>query len=72
MVKIGMRFWVKPAFLKRDDGRSESKVQKGTVVYVHPKGRYAVLKFDGILGEPRETFPLLELTEQNIAREKKK
>lgn len=72
MVHIGMRFWVKPAFSKGDKVGATQKAQAGTVVYVDPKCRYAVLEFEGIYGNPRESFAYSDLTEQNIVREKKK
>ena len=72
MVKLGMRFWVNPAFTKRDDGKSTTKKQAGKVVWIHPKGRYAVLEFEGVTGSPRESFHMLYLTEENLVREKKK
>lgn len=72
MIRIGMRFRVKPAFAKQEGTNAESKIQPGRVVYIHPKGRYAVLEFDGVLGNPRESFPLDELTEKNLVRERKR
>lgn len=41
---------------------------RGRVVYVHPLGRFAVLKFQGVNGSFRESyFPEL-LTEKNRVR----
>jgi hypothetical protein len=41
---------------------SEEKEQIGTVVWVHPKKRYAVLEFAGVYGKPRECWKPEELT----------
>lgn len=71
MIKLGMRFWVKPVFLKSDKVGAVSKTKEGKVVYIHPKGKFAVLEFEGVCGTARESFPCSELTEQNIVREKK-
>lgn len=38
---------------------------KGRVVYVHPKGRYATLEFQGVHGKFRESFYPEQLTERN-------
>jgi hypothetical protein len=59
-IAVGQRYWVKPAFgtLKTTD----DKLQIGTVVWVHPKQRYAVLEFDGVYGKPRECYQYDELT----------
>ena len=72
MIKIGMRFRVKPTFSKPDGANSDTKLQPGRAVYIHPKGLYAVLEFDGVFGNPRESFPLAQLTENNLVREKKR
>lgn len=72
MIKIGMRFRVKPTFSKPDGANSDSKLQPGRVVYIHPKGKFAVLEFDGVFGNPRESFPMDELTENNLVREKRR
>lgn len=58
-VKIGQRYWVRPAFAGGQ--LADGKKQIGTVVWVHPKLQYAVLEFDGVDGRPREGFPLEEL-----------
>ena len=72
MIKIGMRFRVKPTFSKPDGANSDSKLQLGRVVYIHPNGKFAVLEFDGVFGNPRESFPMDELTENNLVREKRR
>ena len=64
-VKIGESYMVKPAFLTRTCGGSDTEVLKGRVVYVHPKGRFAVLEFRGFHGTARECFWPDELTEEN-------
>lgn len=69
MVELGQRFRVMPYFTGRD--AREEKIQTGIVVYVHPKGRYAVLEFDGESGRPREGFFLDQLTQRNRVRQKR-
>jgi len=44
----------------------------GRVVYIHPKGKYAVLEFEGPGGKARESFPLDQLTDKNRVLEKKR
>ena len=72
MIRIGMRFRVKPAFAKQEGINADSKIQTGRVVYIHPKGKFAVLEFDGVFGNPRESFPLAQLTESNLVRKKRR
>ena len=55
-----------------DDYSLAKKPLPGRVVYIHPKGLFAVLEFDGVFGNPRESFPLAELTENNLVRERKR
>ena len=69
MAELKQKYRVLPAFIGRD--AQEGKLQVGTVIYVHPKGRYAVLEFEGVEGKPREAFPLDQLTEKNLLRQKK-
>lgn len=38
---------------------------KGEVVYVHPRGRYATLEFQGVHGKFRECFYPEQLTDKN-------
>lgn len=45
---------------------------KGTVVYVHPEGRYATLEFEGVTGNPRECFYPDRLTEKNRIQKKRR
>ena len=45
--------------------------KKGKVVWVHPKQRFAVLEFEGIIGNPRECFGPAELTEKNRVQRKR-
>lgn len=68
MAKLKQRFRVMPAFSGRD--KMEGKLQVGTVVYVHPMMRYAVLEFDGVYGKPRESFHMDELIDRNQVKEK--
>lgn len=58
-MKIGERYSVVPAFL---GDTVKTPPQVGRVVYVHPRGRYAVLEFDGVFGRPREGFRPDDLT----------
>lgn len=44
---------------------------KGRVVYVHPKGRYTTLEFEGVHGKFREAFTAQQLTTENRIRQKK-
>ncbi len=57
-VKIGDQFRVTTSFGAEYDGK---KVQTGKVVWLDPRGRFAVLEFDGVAGKPRECFHLGEL-----------
>lgn len=59
-IKAGQRYWVRPSFAGGQI--SEDKEQIGTVVWVHPKKRYAVLEFAGVYGKPRECWKPEELT----------
>ena len=69
MVELKQVYRVLPAFIGQD--ATKGRLQNGTVVYIHPKRRYAVLEFDGILGRPREGFHLDELTARNLILQKK-
>lgn len=63
---IGQKFRIMPAFTySKEPGKKgiSGKKMTGTCVYVHPKGRFAVLEFDTKIGEKlRECFRLEELT----------
>ena len=65
MVEVGQKYRVIPAFAKTNTVKANTQV--GQVVYVHPQNRYAVLEFEGVKGNPRECFPLEELTKDNFA-----
>lgn len=65
-IKVGQRYWVRPAFGTLQN--SEDKEQVGTVVWVHPEKRYAVLEFQGVYGNPRESFMPGDLTRKVSAR----
>lgn len=69
MVELNQHYRVAPAFL--GSLITEEKKQVGTVVYIHPKSRYAVLEFDGVNGKPREGFHLDKLTEKNRVKRKR-
>lgn len=69
MIELGQKYRVSPAFTKTNAEACKSMV--GRVVYIHPKGRYAVLEFEGPGGKAKESFPLDQLTDQNRVLEKK-
>lgn len=48
--------------------RPQKKMVVGEVVHVHPKGRFATLRFQGVHGPFREAFRLEQLTESNRVR----
>lgn len=50
--------------------RQQKKRAVGEVVYVHPRGRFAVLRFQGVHGPFRESFLPEQLTESNRVRER--
>ena len=59
---LGRKFRVVPEFMRPKAGVSMETVKPipGRVIWVHPKGRFAVLQFD--FSEPiRECFTLQEL-----------
>lgn len=60
-MQIGESYMVTPAFSVTVQ-EFRPRPMKGKVIYVHPKGRYATLEFEGTRhGNPRECFPLSEL-----------
>lgn len=62
MVKLGERRTVVPVTLDALNGKGKPRPLTGTVVYIHPAGRFCVLEFEvGIHGERlRESFQLIE------------
>ena len=63
MIKLGDRITVKPATFDVPGKDGKPKAIPGTVVYVHPGGRYCVLEFDVGRREPvtiRESFQLID------------
>lgn len=58
-MEIGQKFRVSPAFVKGE--RNDRPRQTGKVVWIHPKGRFAVLEFKGVHGKPRECFSISDL-----------
>lgn len=52
MIKLGDRITVKPATFDVPGKDGKPKAITGTVVYVHPGGRYCVLEFDVGRREP--------------------
>ena len=55
-----------------DKQNGQKKMGEGTVVFVHPQGKFATLEFKGVHGKFRETFRPEQLTEKNRALQKKK
>ena len=63
MIKLGDRITVKPTTFDVPGEKGRAKAIPGTVVYVHPAGRYCVLEFDVGRREPatvRESFQLID------------
>lgn len=63
MIKLGDRITVKPATFDVPGKDGKPKAIPGTVVYVHPGGRYCALEFDVGRREPvtiRESFRLID------------
>ena len=52
MIKLGDRITVKPATFDVPGKDGKPKAIPGTVVYIHPAGRYCVLEFDVGRREP--------------------
>ena len=71
MVQLGERYQVLPAFIANINNALTSRTQVGKVVYVHPKGRYAVLEFEGVYGNPREGYRMDELTPDKLVINKR-
>ena len=67
-MRVGEWYRVRPVFETREDGRK--RVREGKCVAVHPKGRFAVLEFDGYWGKVRECFWPEELRAQNRVRKR--
>lgn len=65
---VGQRYRVRPVFEFREDGHK--RVREGLCVAVHPKGRFAVLEFEGFWGKVRECFWPEEVTERNRVHKK--
>ena len=65
-MELGEKYRVTPAFsVAKNCERPRSMV--GKVTYIHPRGRFVVLEFDG---GSRECFPPEQLTESNRVRDK--
>lgn len=71
MVQLGERCQVLPAFIANINNALTNRTQVGKVVYVHPKGRYAVLEFEGVYGNPREGYRMDELTPDKLVIRKR-
>ena len=65
---VGAVYRVRPVFAKAKDGLEP--IREGVCVAVHPKGRFAVLEFDGVWGKVRECFWPDEVTERNRVRKR--
>lgn len=80
-MQIGEQYMVRPECslpdrtVKKKNVRGATIIEKipmkGTVVYVHPEGRYATLEFEGVTGNPRECFFPEQLTGENLVHKKK-
>lgn len=59
-MKLGDQIMARPLF-GGDTGESEGKLQKGVVVYIHPKERFFTLEFTSrVTGDKfRESFPMM-------------
>lgn len=66
-MEVGQKYRVKPAFTTYKDGTAGVRMI-GRVIWVHPKGRFAVLAFAGGV---RECFYPQQLTEKNLVVTKK-
>lgn len=63
-LRTGKAILVTPEFAFQEDGHTSLKSKKkhwGTVIYIHPLGRFAVLEFSFPAGKIRESFQLDEL-----------
>lgn len=80
-MQIGEQYMVRPECslpdrtVKKKNASGATVIEKipmrGTVVYVHPAGRYATLEFEGVTGNPRECFFPEQLTRENLVHKKK-
>lgn len=59
MIKLGDLRTGYPVTLDTADGKKRRPVT-GTVVYIHPRGRFCVLEFEVRGGHIRESFQLIE------------
>ena len=60
-IEIGDRVSVYTKTLDHTDGKGRRKPQTGTVVYIHPRGRYCTLEFMTNSGaKARESFLLYQ------------
>ena len=56
VVALNQKYWVVPEF--SCSGTSSKRGMVGTVAYIHPKGHFATLEFEGFHGKARESFRL--------------
>lgn len=70
-MKVGEVYIVKPE-CAIPTKTNENPPMKGTVIWVHPKERFAVLEFEGVSGKPRECFQARLLTEANQVQKKRR
>lgn len=68
MVELKQMYRVEPEFAR--SGAFSAVAMVGTVAYIHPKGHFATLEFEGFHGKARESFRLEDLTEKNRILEK--
>lgn len=70
MVELTQCYRVEPEFTRSGCNKAETMV--GRVCYIHPKGHYAVLEFNGPHGKSREAFAMDVLTDANRVLEKRR
>lgn len=58
-MQVGDTMVVVPGFLSQGDGQDEKRKIRGTVIYIHPKGRFCVLRFDFRTNSVREAFEII-------------
>ena len=70
-MQVGEEYIVRPELAISTKTNAKPSM-RGTVVWVHPKLRFAVLEFEGIHGKPRECFYPNELTAKNRVQKKRR
>ena len=70
-MQVGEEYRVPSDSAIRMEDKRPAKI-RGVVIYVHPKGRFATLEFQGIHGKFRECYYPEQLTQRNRVSEKKR